>query len=68
MRKKHSTSAPILRHFDPELQYVIECDAYDFAISAILSQKVEGRLHPVAFHSRKMNKHEINYEIHVKEL
>ena len=68
MLKKHLTSAPILRNFDPELQCIIECDASDLPISAILSQKVEGRLHPVAFHSRKMNKHEINYEIHDKEL
>ena len=68
MLKKSFTSAPILRDFDPELQCVIECDATDFAISAILSQEVEGRLHPVAFHSRKMNNHEINYEIHDKGL
>ena len=27
MLKKHFPSAPILRHFDPELQCVIECDA-----------------------------------------
>ena len=59
MLKKRFTSAPILRHFDPELQCVIECHASDFAIGAILSQEVEKRLHPVAFHSRKMNKHEI---------
>ena len=32
MLKKRFTSAPILRHFDPELQCVIECDASDFAI------------------------------------
>ena len=25
-------------------------------------------IHPIAIHSRKMNKHEINYEIHDKEL
>ena len=67
MLKKRFISAPILRHFDTELQCVIECDASDFAIGAILSQEVEGRLHPVAFHSRKMNKYEINYEIHDKE-
>ena len=66
--KKRFTSAPILRHFDPELPCVVECDASDFALGAVLSQEVNGRLHPVAFHSRKMNKHEINYEIHDKEL
>src|SRR5258706_4223304 len=66
--KKRFTSAPILRHFDPELPCTVECDASDFAIGAILSQEYVKRLHPVAFHSRKMNKHEINYEIHDKEL
>ena len=68
MPKKRFTSEPILRHCNPELQCVMECDASDFAIGAILSQEVEGRLHPVAFYSRKINKHEINYEIHNKEL
>ena len=66
--KKRFTSAPILRHFDPQLPCTVECDASDFAIGAILSQEVNKRLHPIAFHSRKMNKHEINYEIHDKEL
>ena len=66
--KQRFTSAPILRHYDPELPCIIECDASDFAIGAVLSQEFKGRGHPVAFHSRKMNKHEINYEIHDKEL
>ena len=38
MLKKRITSAPILRHFDPEMQWVIECDASDFAYGAILLQ------------------------------
>ena len=62
------TSAPILRNFDSELQYIIECNTSDFGIGAISSQEIEGHLHPVAFHSRMMNKHKINYEIHDKEL
>ena len=66
--KSRFTSVLILRHFDPHLPCIIECDVSDFAIGAILLQKVDGRLYPVAFHSRKMNKHEINYEIHDKEL
>jgi hypothetical protein len=62
------TSAPILRHFDPRLPMVIETDVSDFAIGAILSQVENGCLKPVAFHSRKMDKAEINYEIHDKEM
>ena len=66
--KQRFTSAPILRHYDPELHGIIECDASDFAIGSVLLQEFKGRLHPVAFQSRKMNKHDINYEIHDQEL
>jgi len=63
------TTAPVLAHFDGEKPVIIETDASDFVIGAVLSQCVpEGRLHPVAFHSRKFQPAEINYEIHDKEL
>jgi hypothetical protein len=62
------TSTPILRHFDPRLPTVIETDASDFLIGAILSQVKNGCLKHVAFHSRKMDKAEINYKIYDKEL
>jgi len=67
--KKRFTTAPILAHSDPEKPVVIETDASDFAIGAVLSQRdEENRLHPIAFHSRKFQPAEINYEIHDKEL
>jgi len=67
--KKPFTTAPILRHFDPTRPVIIETDASDFAIGAVLSQRdEENRLHPIAFHSRKFSLAEINYEIHDKEL
>jgi len=67
--KERFTSAPILAHFDAQQPVIIETDASDFAIGTILSQRdKEGRLHPVAFHSRKFQPAEINYEIHDKEL
>ena len=48
---------------------ILETDASDFAIGAIISQRdEERRLHPVAFHSSKFQPTEINYEIHDKEL
>ncbi|SGY57050.1 BQ5605_C006g04214 [Microbotryum silenes-dioicae] len=58
----------ILRYYDPALSCVIESDASDFAISAILSQTVESQLRPIAFFSRKMTPAEQNYEIYDKEL
>jgi len=61
--------APILAHFDPGKPVIIETDASDFAIGAVLSQRdQENRLHPVAFHSRRFQPAKINYEIHDKEL
>jgi len=67
--KKRFTTAPILAHFDPTKPVIIETDASDCAIGAVLSQPDdENRLHPVAFHSRKFQPVEIKYEIHDKEL
>ena len=65
----HFTSPTILRFFDFSQTAVLETDASDFAIAAILSQPdSEGTLHPVAFHSRTLNNAEINYDTHDKEL
>jgi transposase InsO family protein len=64
------TSAPILRHFDPSLPVVLEADASDFAVGAVISQRdpESGLLHPITFHSRKFNSAELNYEIYDKEM
>jgi hypothetical protein len=62
------TPTPILKHFDPSLEDIIETETSNFAIGYILSQKHNGQLHPVAFHSRKMEPAEKNYDIHAKEL
>ena len=67
--KQRFTMAPILAHFDVRRPVIIETDALDFVLRAVLSQKdEENRLRPVAFHSRKFQPAEINYEIHDKEL
>ncbi|KAK4698188.1 hypothetical protein P7C70_g8097, partial [Phenoliferia sp. Uapishka_3] len=62
------TTAPVLIHFQPGTQLVLETDSSDFATAAVISQKVEGTLHPIAFWSRKLSPAELNYEIHDKEL
>jgi hypothetical protein len=62
-------SADVLAHYDPDRKILIETDASDSAIAAILSQWDEsGTLRPVAFMSRKMLPAESNYEIYDKEL
>ena len=63
------TSAPILRHFQPDLPITIEADASDFALGCILSQPgPDGDLHPVCFYSRNFSPGELNYPIYDKEL
>ena len=60
--------APVLKHLDPDLPAIVETDASDFALGAILSQKHEGQTHPVACHSQKFTHAEINYNTADKEL
>jgi hypothetical protein len=63
------TSAPILIHPDPAKPFIVETDASNFALGAILSQfGIDGLLHPVAFYSRKLTSAEINYQVYDKEL
>jgi hypothetical protein len=64
-----SGNTPILRHFDQERPALIETDASDFAIGAVLSQKFEdGKVHPCAFLSRKLSPAEFNYDVFDKEM
>jgi hypothetical protein len=66
--KKAFTEAPVLVHFDPDLQVYIKTDASDWVIAGILSQMHDGVLRPVAYFSMKMKPAEINYPIYDKEL
>jgi hypothetical protein len=63
------TSAPILIHPDLAKPLIVETDASDFALGAILFQfGIDGLLHPIAFYSRKLTSVEINYQVYDKEL
>jgi hypothetical protein len=62
-------SAPILAHWDPDKDTVVECDCSGYALGAVLSQiDKKKRLRPVAYLSRKLKPEECNYPIHDKEL
>ena len=64
------SQAPVLIHFNPNNPIIVEMDASDYAIAAILSQITpsDGDIHPVAFYSRGLALAEMNYEIYDKEL
>ena len=63
------TTAPILTHWIPDKQLIVETDASDYALGAILSIQLDsGEVHPVAFHSRTFTPPELNYDTHDKEL
>ena len=62
------TSAPILVHPDSNKPFIVETDASNFAVGAILSQEHDGKIHPVAFLSKSLTKCQKNYQIYDKEL
>ncbi|MBW0489041.1 hypothetical protein O181_028756 [Austropuccinia psidii MF-1] len=66
--KEEFTTAPILSHFNPSLPTILETDASDYALGAVLSQVNDLGKHPIAFDSHKLLPAELNYEIHDKEL
>jgi len=66
--KEAFTTAPILGHWDPESPMILETDASDHTLAAILSTQSNGEICPIAFHSRAFSAAEINYDVHDKEL
>ncbi len=67
--KQAFTHAPILTHWVPDRQLVVETDASDYAIAAILSIYLEdGEIHPIAFLSQSLHNAKLNYDTHDKEL
>src|SRR3984885_15781244 len=67
--KEEFTCAPILTQWVPDSHMIVETDASDYALAAILSiYTPDGEIHPIAFHSRSFNPVELNYDTHDKEL
>ncbi len=67
--KRRFTSALILSITDPERHFVVEVDASEVGVGAILSQRGEdGKLHPCAFMSRRLSDAERNYHVGDLEL
>jgi len=66
--KQAFTSAPVLTHWVPDALLVVGTNTSNYALAAILSIVVEGKLHPVTFHSWTFFQPERNYDVHDKEL
>jgi len=68
--KQRFVSAPILHHPNPELPFMVEVDASNSGLGAILSQRqgTPPKLYPCAYHSRKLNTAERNYNVGDREL
>lgn len=64
------SSAPVLSHPDPTAQFVVEVDASDSGVGAVLSQRStsDQKLHPCAFFSRRLTPAEKNYDVGNREL
>lgn len=62
--------ALILSFPDPSLQFIVEVDASDSGIGAVLSQwsAKDDRFHPCAFLSKRLSPSERNYDIGNREL
>ncbi len=63
-------TAPILRHPDPHVPFVVEVDASTTGVRAVLSQHFDEppRLQPCAYYSKKLSSAEQNYLIGNREL
>ncbi|KAI2644393.1 Transposon Tf2-6 polyprotein [Labeo rohita] len=68
--KSRFVSAPILVTPDPSRQFVVEVDASEVGVGAVLSQRspTDDRMHPCAFFSHRLSPAETNYDIGNREL
>ena len=66
--KQELFSAPIISAPDWNLPFELMCDASDFALGAILSQRKDRKLHVIYYTSKTLNDAQINYVTTEKEL
>ncbi|GJX64951.1 reverse transcriptase domain-containing protein [Tanacetum coccineum] len=66
--KKKLTEAPILIAPDWDQPFELMCDASDYAIGAVLGQRIEKHFRPIHYASKTMTEAESNYTITEKEM
>ena len=59
---------PVLTIPDFDKEFHLAIDASDVGVGAALFQEVNGCKHPIAYFSKKLNKHQVDYSTIEKEL
>ena len=68
--KKVFTTAPVLAKWNPRDPLIVETNASNYTLGAILStiDPSNNQVHPIAFHSQNFMPPVLNYNVHDKEL
>ena len=66
--KDRLVSAPIIRAPDWNHPFEIMCDASDFAVGAVLGQKIDGKSYVIFYASKTLNQAQKNYDTTEKEM
>ncbi|GJS45010.1 putative nucleotidyltransferase, ribonuclease H [Tanacetum coccineum] len=66
--KRELTRAPIMIKPDWSLPFEIMCDASDYAVGAVLGQRIDKHFKPIHYASKTMNEAQENYTTTEKEL
>ncbi|GJS14725.1 reverse transcriptase domain-containing protein [Tanacetum coccineum] len=66
--KRELTHAPIMIKPDWSLPFEIMCDASDYAVGAVLGQRIDKHFKPIHYASKTMNEAQENYTTTEKEL
>ncbi|GKB37585.1 reverse transcriptase domain-containing protein, partial [Tanacetum coccineum] len=66
--KKKLTEAPILIALNWDQPFELMCDASDYAIGAVLGQRIEKQFRPIHYASKTMTEAESNYTTTEKEM
>jgi len=61
-------TAPILTYWNPNLPVIVEIDASDHTLVAIISTHTGQNIHLIIFYSRAFSSTKLNYNIYNKEL
>lgn len=66
--KQQLVQAPVLAYPEFDKEFEIYTDASGVGIGGVLVQRKNDRLHPIAFASRQLNRHERNYSTSEREM